>query len=97
MSECLLWNSGRSFFRSAIWGLSTAARVMVVCEAPPPPPPPAPGLQATAARTASVIPASLVARDLETAGARSGNRNGISARGLFIPSRLLHHHWSGGA
>ena len=39
MSECALWKSPTSFFRSAICGLSTAARVMVF---EPPPPPPAP-------------------------------------------------------
>src|SRR5205823_13217485 len=40
MSECLLWNSETSCFRSAICGLSTAARVMVWLVPPPPPPAP---------------------------------------------------------
>src|ERR1700737_4103324 len=59
MLECELWNSGRSFFRSAIDGLSTAARVMVVW--PPPPPPPAPGEHAAPTK-AMRRPMTVVAR-----------------------------------
>src|ERR1700682_5934993 len=59
MVGCELWNSGRSFFRSAIDGLSTAASVIVVVPAPPPPPP-AP----EQAASASIALASPIAKDL---------------------------------
>src|SRR2546425_954781 len=59
MFECELWNSGRSFFRSAIEGLSTAASVMVVWPAPPPPP--APGEHAAPTK-AIRSPTTVVAR-----------------------------------
>src|SRR5713101_9938582 len=39
MFECEAWKSGTSCFRSAIDGLSTAAKVIVVVPAPPSPPP----------------------------------------------------------
>src|SRR5207253_10712499 len=72
MSECLLVNSGASCLRSAICGLSTAARVMVWLE---PPPPPAPEHAAPTRRRTS--PATSVTADLGL-GRWSGERSFLS-------------------
>src|SRR5438132_4365751 len=72
MSECLLVNSETSCLRSAICGLSTAARVMVWLV---PPPPPAPEHAAPTRRRTS--PATSVTADLGL-GRWSGERSFLS-------------------
>src|SRR5690348_4050339 len=84
--ECELWNSGTSFFRSAICGLSTAATVIVVVP-PPPPPPPAPGEQA-APTTAMSSPKTPTTTGLDLATPWSSNRS--------FPSVIDNHPLSAG-
>src|SRR5712692_5238299 len=74
MFELELSKSGRSFFRSAIDGLSTAASVIVV--APPPPPPPAP--EHAPATSATTMPRTRVTTYFDVAWCRSGGRRSLS-------------------